>query len=134
MPRRRRSRPRPFPRSWKAATSSASRRPAPARPRPSLCRCCSAWHPPSAAPRRVSRAVIFGGVSQGPQVKALSRGVDVLVATPGRLLDLVQQGHLRLDALEAFVLDEADRMLDMGFIEPVRRIVKMLPAQRQTLL
>jgi ATP-dependent RNA helicase RhlE len=83
---------------------------------------------------RLSRAVIFGGVGQGPQVKALARGVDILVATPGRLLDLVEQRHLRLDGLEAFVLDEADRMLDMGFIHPVRRIVGLLPAQRQTLL
>jgi ATP-dependent RNA helicase RhlE len=79
-------------------------------------------------------AVVFGGVGQAPQVQALARGVDVLVATPGRLLDLVNQGHLRLDGVETFVLDEADRMLDMGFIHDVRRIVAKLPAKRQTLL
>jgi ATP-dependent RNA helicase RhlE len=83
---------------------------------------------------RLARAVIFGGVGQGPQVKALARGVDVLVATPGRLIDLIEQGHLSLAAVEAFVLDEADRMLDMGFIHAVRRIVALLPAKRQTLL
>jgi ATP-dependent RNA helicase RhlE len=80
------------------------------------------------------RAVIYGGVGQGPQVKAMARGVDVLVATPGRLLDLMQQGHVRLDGLGTFVLDEADRMLDMGFIRDVRKIVARLPAKRQTLL
>jgi ATP-dependent RNA helicase RhlE len=83
---------------------------------------------------RLSRAAVYGGVSQGPQVHALSRGVDVLVATPGRLLDLMNQGHVRFDLLEAFVLDEADRMLDMGFIEPVKRITAKLPRDRQTLL
>ena len=83
---------------------------------------------------RISRAAIYGGVSQGPQVQALSRGVDVLVATPGRLQDLINQGQVRLDTLEAFVLDEADRMLDMGFIVPVKRIVAKLPKERQTLL
>lgn len=82
----------------------------------------------------LSRAAVFGGVSQGPQVHALSRGVDVLVATPGRLLDLMNQGQVRFDMLEAFVLDEADRMLDMGFIVPVKRIVAKLPKARQTLL
>jgi ATP-dependent RNA helicase RhlE len=79
------------------------------------------------------RAVIFGGVGQVPQVKALHRGIDILVATPGRLLDLMAQGHVRFDRLEIFVLDEADRMLDMGFIRDVRKIVARLPAQRQTL-
>jgi ATP-dependent RNA helicase RhlE len=79
-------------------------------------------------------AVIFGGVGQGPQVDALRRGIDVLVATPGRLLDLHQQGHVRYDALSVFVLDEADRMLDMGFIRDIRRIVPLLPKQRQSLL
>ncbi|WP_119458444.1 DEAD/DEAH box helicase [Rhodospirillaceae bacterium SYSU D60014] len=81
-----------------------------------------------------SLAVIFGGVGQQPQVQALTRGVDILVATPGRLLDLIGQGHLRLDRLEVFVLDEADRMLDMGFIHDVRKILRLLPKQRQTLL
>jgi len=79
-------------------------------------------------------AVIFGGVSQGPQVDALRRGIDILVATPGRLLDLHQQGHVRYDAVSVFVLDEADRMLDMGFIRDIRRIVPLLPKQRQSLL
>jgi len=83
---------------------------------------------------RLSRAAVYGGVSQGPQVHNLSRGVDVLVATPGRLLDLMNQGQVRFDSLEAFVLDEADRMLDMGFIVPVKRIVAKLPKERQTLL
>ncbi len=83
---------------------------------------------------RLSRAAIFGGVSQGPQVQTLARGLDVLVATPGRLLDLMNQGQVRFDSLEAFVLDEADRMLDMGFIVPVKRIVAKLPKERQTLL
>jgi len=82
---------------------------------------------------RLSHAVVFGGVGQFPQVKALSRGVDVLVATPGRLLDLMGQKHLRLDSLEVFVLDEADRMLDMGFIHDVRRVISVLPAKRQSL-
>jgi ATP-dependent RNA helicase RhlE len=82
---------------------------------------------------RLSRAVIFGGVGQAPQVKALSRGVDILIATPGRLLDLMNQGFVRLDKLEIFVLDEADRMLDMGFIHDVRKIVRALPGRRQSL-
>jgi ATP-dependent RNA helicase RhlE len=83
---------------------------------------------------RLSRAAVYGGVSQGPQVHNLGRGLDVLVATPGRLLDLMNQGQVRFDSLEAFVLDEADRMLDMGFIVPVKRIVAKLPKERQTLL
>ena len=78
-------------------------------------------------------AVIFGGVGQNPQVEALGRGVDILVATPGRLMDLYQQGFVKLDKLEIFVLDEADRMLDMGFIHDVRRILGWLPRQKQTL-
>jgi ATP-dependent RNA helicase RhlE len=82
----------------------------------------------------LSRAVVFGGVGQDPQVRALARGVDILVATPGRLLDLLGQGFVRLDRLEVFVLDEADRMLDMGFIHDVRRVIRALPKQRQTLL
>jgi len=82
---------------------------------------------------KLSRALVYGGVSQVPQVKALKRGVDVLVATPGRLLDLIGQRHVRLDSVEIFVLDEADRMLDMGFIPDIRRIVGMLPKKRQSL-
>ena len=82
----------------------------------------------------LSRTVIFGGVGQGPQVSALARGVDVLVATPGRLLDLMEQGHAQLSSVEVLVLDEADRMLDMGFIRDIRKILAKLPARRQTLL
>ncbi len=78
--------------------------------------------------------VIFGGVGQQPQVDKLRRGADILVATPGRLLDLMGQGIVKLDTVEVFVLDEADRMLDMGFIHDVRRIIKVLPTKRQTLL
>jgi ATP-dependent RNA helicase RhlE len=77
--------------------------------------------------------VIFGGVSQVPQVNALRNGVDILVATPGRLLDLMQQGYIRLHEIDFFVLDEADRMLDMGFINDVKKIVAKLPAKKQTL-
>ncbi len=77
--------------------------------------------------------VIFGGVGQKPQVDAIRAGVDVLVATPGRLIDLVGQGHIKLSGLEFFVLDEADHMLDMGFIHDIRRILPMLPARRQSL-
>lgn len=79
-------------------------------------------------------AVIFGGVGHMPQIKALRGGIDILVATPGRLLDLIDQGHARLDAVSFFVLDEADRMLDMGFIRDVRRIVGKLPRERQSML
>ena len=82
----------------------------------------------------VRTTMIFGGVAQGRQVKALERGVDVIVATPGRLLDLMGQGHVRLDSVEVLVLDEADRMLDMGFIKPIRQIVSHLPRDRQNLL
>lgn len=82
---------------------------------------------------RLKYAVIFGGVGQAPQVKALSTGVDILVATPGRLLDLIEQRHLSLQGLEVFVLDEADRMLDMGFIQPIRKVIKMLPERRHNL-
>ena len=78
--------------------------------------------------------VILGGVSQGTQVATLRRGVDVLVATPGRLLDLMSQGCVPLADVETLVLDEADRMLDMGFIDPIRRIIAKLPAKRQNLL
>jgi ATP-dependent RNA helicase RhlE len=78
--------------------------------------------------------VIFGGVSQVPQVAALKRGVDILVATPGRLLDLMDQGYIHIDRIEVLVLDEADRMLDMGFIHDIRKIIARVPAERQTLL
>jgi ATP-dependent RNA helicase RhlE len=79
-------------------------------------------------------AVIFGGVSQNAQIQALRRGVDILVATPGRLIDLMQQGEIDLSRVRIFVLDEADRMLDMGFIHDVRRVIARLPQKRQTLL
>ena len=78
--------------------------------------------------------VIFGGTSARPQIQALNRGVHIAVATPGRLLDLMNQGHLRLDAIEVFILDEADRMLDMGFIHDVKKIIAAVPNKRQTLL
>jgi len=77
--------------------------------------------------------VIFGGVSQLHQTNALKRGVDILVATPGRLLDLMNQGFINLKSLQIFVLDEADRMLDMGFIHDVKKVIAILPAKRQTL-
>ncbi len=82
---------------------------------------------------RYRHAVIFGGVSQGPQERVLHAGVDILIATPGRLLDLAQQRVLKMDRLEIFVLDEADRMLDMGFIHDVRRVISLIPPKRQTL-
>jgi ATP-dependent RNA helicase RhlE len=78
--------------------------------------------------------VIYGGVKQGAQCQALRRGVDILIATPGRLLDLGNQGELDLSHVEVFVLDEADRMLDMGFIHDIRRVIAQVPAKRQTLL
>jgi ATP-dependent RNA helicase RhlE len=81
----------------------------------------------------VSVAVVFGGVKYGAQMRAMAGGVDVLVATPGRLIDHLQEGSIKLDGVETFVLDEADQMLDMGFILPIRRIVKHLPKQRQNL-
>ena len=81
----------------------------------------------------VTHTVIFGGVGQKPQTDALNRGVDVLIATPGRLLDLINQGFVRLNTLEYFVLDEADRMLDMGFIHDIKRILPLLPKKRQSL-
>jgi ATP-dependent RNA helicase RhlE len=77
--------------------------------------------------------VIFGGVGQAPQEAAIRRGVDIIIATPGRLLDLINQRILRLDTIEIFVLDEADRMLDMGFIHDMRKVIALLPQQRQTL-
>jgi ATP-dependent RNA helicase RhlE len=82
----------------------------------------------------IRTVVVFGGVSINPQIDALYAGCDLLVATPGRLLDLAQQGSLDLRSVECFVLDEADRMLDMGFIPAIRRVVKLLPPQRQNLM
>jgi ATP-dependent RNA helicase RhlE len=81
----------------------------------------------------VRHAVVFGGVSQLKQVNQLKAGIDILVATPGRMLDLQQQGFIDLRFLEVFVLDEADRMLDMGFIHDVKKVIKLIPAKRQTL-
>jgi len=81
----------------------------------------------------LKHAVIFGGVSQVPQVQALKHGAEILVATPGRLLDLMNQGYIALQHLSIFVLDEADRMLDMGFIHDVKKVVAKLPAKRQSL-
>ncbi len=81
----------------------------------------------------IRHAVIFGGVGQRPQEDALRRGLDILVATPGRLLDLAGQGLLHLQRLDIFVLDEADRMLDMGFVHDVRRVLALLPAKKQSL-
>ncbi|MFA5630266.1 MAG: DEAD/DEAH box helicase [Porticoccaceae bacterium] len=83
---------------------------------------------------KLSSAVVFGGVNINPQITLLRKGVDILVATPGRLLDLHQQGMVRLNEVEIFVLDEADRMLDMGFIRDIRRILPLLPKARQNLL
>ena len=83
--------------------------------------------------QKLYHTVIFGGVKQGKQVAALQRGVDIVVATPGRLLDLIDQGYIRLDHLEYFVLDEADTMLDMGFIHDIRKVIKLLPPRRQSL-
>ncbi|MDF7798532.1 DEAD/DEAH box helicase [Pontiellaceae bacterium B1224] len=82
---------------------------------------------------KISQTVIFGGVGQNPQVKNIRRGVNILVATPGRLIDLVNQGLLDLGGVEIFVLDEADRMLDMGFIHDIKRVIKVLPKKRQSL-
>jgi len=82
---------------------------------------------------KIRNTVIFGGVKQRAQTDALRRGVDILVATPGRLLDLMDQGYIRLNDVEYFVLDEADRMLDMGFIHDIRKIIAKLPVKRQSL-
>ena len=82
---------------------------------------------------RFSQTLVYGGVGQVPQVNAMRRGVDVLVATPGRLLDLIDQRHIDLSQVEFFVLDEVDRMLDMGFLRDVKRIVSLLPTRRQSL-
>ena len=81
----------------------------------------------------LKEAVIFGGVGQAPQVDQIKKGVDILTATPGRLLDLCGQGLLELSGIEIFVLDEADRMLDMGFIHDVRKVIKLLPQKKQTM-
>ncbi len=83
---------------------------------------------------KLTHTVVFGGVGQQRQVDAMRRGVDVLIAAPGRLLDLMGQGHINLASLEVLVLDEADRMLDMGFVKDIRRIVATVPKDRQTLL
>ena len=81
----------------------------------------------------VKNTVIYGGVKQGSQTTALANGVDVLIATPGRLLDLIGQGYITLRDIKYFVLDEADRMLDMGFIHDIKKLIKMLPQKRQSL-
>ena len=81
----------------------------------------------------LTSTVVFGGVAQGPQTTVLQRGVDILVATPGRLLDLMNQGYISLKDIEIFVLDEADRMLDMGFIHDVKKLLAALPVKRQSL-
>jgi ATP-dependent RNA helicase RhlE len=78
--------------------------------------------------------VIFGGVSQGPQVNYISKGIDLLIATPGRLLDLIHQGHVNLKDISFLVLDEADRMFDMGFIRDIKKIIATIPKERQTML
>ena len=82
---------------------------------------------------RLKHLAIFGGVPQGKQIAALDRGVDILIATPGRLLDLIGQGCIKLSQIEILVLDEADRMLDMGFVNDVKKILTKVPAKRQTL-
>lgn len=82
----------------------------------------------------IKSTVIFGGVNQNPQIKAVRNGVDILVATPGRLLDLIDQGFISLNTIEILVLDEADRMLDMGFLRDIKRILALLPNKRQNLL
>lgn len=84
--------------------------------------------------KNIRSVVIFGGVSEKPQIQSLRRGCDMVIATPGRLLDLVEQGEAALSAIETLVLDEADRMLDMGFIHAIKRIIKLLPKERQSLM
>ena len=83
---------------------------------------------------KLRSTVIFGGVGQAPQVEAIRKGVDILIACPGRLNDLIGQGHIDLSNLEVFVLDEADRMLDMGFVHDVKKVIAKLPAKRQNLM
>ena len=78
--------------------------------------------------------MVYGGVGQGPQVHALRNGVDILIATPGRLVDLMQQGHIDLAHVQVVILDEADQMLDMGFAPDLNRIMQRVPRKRQTLL
>lgn len=83
---------------------------------------------------KINHAVVYGGVKYNAQIRALSRGLDIVVATPGRLLDLFEQGHLRMDEIDVLVLDEADRMLDMGFLPDIRKIFAAIPEERQTML
>jgi len=83
---------------------------------------------------QIDHAVVYGGVKYNSQIRALSRGLDIVVATPGRLLDLFDQGHLRMDEIDVLVLDEADRMLDMGFLPDIRKIFSAIPDERQTML
>jgi len=87
-----------------------------------------------AAGTKLRSATIYGGVGANPQIQALRNGTEILVACPGRLLDLIQQGHAKMNRIEVLVLDEADRMFDMGFLPDVRRIIKTMPEQRQTML
>jgi ATP-dependent RNA helicase RhlE len=82
----------------------------------------------------IKSTVIFGGVNQKPQVRTLQQGIDILIATPGRLLDLINQGHISLKNIEILVLDEADRMLDMGFLRDIRKLLDMMPKKKQSLL
>ena len=82
----------------------------------------------------IRSTLIFGGVGQNPQVNTMRKGIDIVVATPGRLLDLINQRHVTMDSVDVFILDEGDRMLDMGFIRDIRKIVALLPAKRQTLM
>jgi hypothetical protein len=150
----------PFLKYWQARILWQPRKPEPARPRRFACRCSTCFSAAKAtayaplclllleslhckstpACARMGRylplrtSVVLGGVSVNGQVNDLRKRPDILVATPGRLLDLMRQRHLRLDHIEFLVLDEADRMLDMGFIHDVRSIVSHIPAARQTLL
>ena len=82
---------------------------------------------------KIRSATVYGGVGKGPQIAALRRGTEIIIACPGRLLDLMEQGHVNLSHVEMLVLDEADRMCDMGFLPDIRRIIDRLPRQRQTL-
>jgi ATP-dependent RNA helicase RhlE len=82
---------------------------------------------------QISHCTVFGGVSQNNQIRDLQRGVDILIATPGRLLDLMNQGYIKLNQIDFFVLDEADRMLDMGFINDIKKVITKLPAKKQTM-
>ena len=155
---------KPFRPYWPGGTCWAALRPEPARPPRSPCPFCSVWrlrqHLRAGAPSerciltptrelalqidesfaaygrhmRLAHCVIFGGVNQNPQVARLKKGVDILTATPGRLNDLIGQGYIDLKNVEIFVLDEADRMLDMGFVHDVKRVLACLPGQKQTLL